>query len=439
MSLSERLQERATSVGPIKVALVGAGQMGTGLISQTEKMVGIKVVAVADIIPNRALEAFLESGVSIEDVVEVVDDPDKASDIILTGKRVVTTNAEILPFIKDIDVVVECTGIPEVGAQVCFNAIQAGKHVVNMNVETDATVGYVLSRRAQDRGVIYTLVAGDEPGAIKELYDFAEVLGFEVISVGKGKNNPLDRTANPKTVEQRAREQMMNPKMLASFVDGTKTMVELTSIGNAIGFAPEVPGCYGPTCSVKELPYVFVPKFAGGIFEGIKTVDYAVGDVAPGVFVVITTDQPKIIRDLRYLRLLGNEKHNYWVLYRPYHLANLEAPISIARTVIYQEPTLATMQIPVAETVAYAKKDLKPGDIVDALGGFTVYGLIVRADYAYENKLVPLGISVGGIIKKAIKRGEPIRYEDIQIKEDQLIYRLRLEQDSLIKGKICLA
>lgn len=437
MALIERLRERSETLGPIRVALIGAGQMGTGLISQTEKMIGMKVVAVADIMPNRAKEALLESNVEANDIVEVEDDPDKASEMILEGKRIASLNADMLPYIDAVDVVVECTGIPEVGAQVCYNAIQAGKHVVNMNVETDATVGYVLAKRAQERGVIYTLVAGDEPGSIKELYDFANVLGFEIIAVGKGKNNPLDRSANPQSVAQKAKEQMMNPKMLASFVDGTKTMVELTSIGNAIGFAPEVPGCYGPTCSVKDLPYVFVPKTAGGILNGTKAVDFAIGDVAPGVFVVITTDQPKIIRDLRYLRLLGNDKHDFWVLYRPYHLANLEAPISIARVVVYAEPTLATFRSPVAETIACAKRDLNPGDVIDALGGYTVYGLIVQAGYARENGMVPLGITVGGTIKRPVKQGEPIRYEDIQLKEDQLIYRLRLEQEALInyKGK----
>ena len=158
--------------------------------------------------------------------------------------------------------------------------------------------------------------------------------------------------------------------------------------------------------------------------------DYAVGDVAPGVFVIITTDQPKIMRDLKYLHLNGHG--NYWALYRPYHLANLEAPISVVRVALDREVTLATYRKPVAETVTYAKKDLKPGDKIDALGGYTVYGLIDRADRAAAEQMVPLGLCVGGVIKRPVKAGEPIRYDDVDLVESQTIVRLRREQDKML-------
>src|SRR5688572_12112911 len=133
----------------------------------------------------------------------------------------------------------------------------ADKAVVNMNVETDATIGYYLGTLAQNRGLTYSLSAGDEPGAIKEMFDFADALGFDIVTIGKGKNNPLDRTANPDTVGAKAAAQHMSAKMLASFVDGTKTMVEMTAIGNATGYAPEVRGAYGPACTVRDLPRIF--------------------------------------------------------------------------------------------------------------------------------------------------------------------------------------
>ena len=430
MSLRERLRARAERYGPIRVGLVGAGQMGTGLISQMEKMDGMRVMATADVVPGRAVAAYVESDVAPDAVAVVEDDPRHAADLIRDGKRIATTNADTLAQIDALDVIVECTGIPEVGARVCYAAIEAGKHVVNMNVETDATIGYWLAERAQQQGVLYTLVAGDEPGSIKELYDFADALGFEIVMVGKGKNNPLDRTANPDTVAARAREQMMSAKMLASFVDGTKTMVEMTAIGNAIGYAPEIPGAHGPRCTVAELAKVFVPKSAGGILNGPRAVDYAVGDVAPGVFVIITTDQPKIMRDLKYLHLNGHG--DYWALYRPYHLANLEAPISVARVVLDGEVTLATYRAPVAETVAYAKRDLQPGDKIDALGGYTVYGLIDRADVAYMEDMVPLGVVVGATVQRPVKAGHPLRYADVKLDESQTIVRLRREQDNMV-------
>jgi predicted homoserine dehydrogenase-like protein len=431
MSLRERLQDREKKLGVIRVGLVGAGQMGTGLISQIEKMAGMRVMAAADVMPNRAVDAYKESDVNAGDIVALDENPQKASDLIMGGKRIATTDADFLVSIGVLDVIVECTGIPEIGARVCYAAIQAGKSVVNMNVETDATIGYILAKKAKEKNVTYTLIAGDEPGSIKEMVDFAEALGFEVAAVGKGKNNVLDRTANPENVAQKAKTQMMSPKMLASFMDGTKTMVEMTSIGNGLGFAPEVPGAYGPTCDVKDLPNVFVPKSAGGIFNGTGAVDYAVGSVAPGVFVIITTNQPKIIRDLRYLRLSANPSHNYWALYRPYHLCNLEAPISIVRVALDNEVTLATYRKPVAETVTYAKKDLNPGDKIDALGGFAVYGLIDRVDHTQKEDMLPLGLAVGGMMKKAVKTGEPIRYSDVDLVEDQVIVKLRREQDKL--------
>jgi predicted homoserine dehydrogenase-like protein len=392
-------------------------------------MDGMRVMATADVLKGRAEAAYAESDISAERVVHMDDDTTKAAELIQQGARIATVSADWLVQIPALDVIVECTGVPEVGAQICMSAIEAGRSVVNMNVETDATVGYWLARRAREKKVIYTLVAGDEPGSIKEIYDFADALGFEIVTIGKGKNNPLDRSANPDTVRARAERQMMSAKMLASFVDGTKTMVEMTSVGNATGYAPEVPGAYGPKCSVADLPKVFVPKSAGGIFNGRGAVDYAVGP-APGVCVIITTDQPKIARDLKYLGLSNHG--DYWALYRPYHLANLEAPISIARAVLDQEVTLATYRAPVAETVACAKRDLKPGEKIDALGGYTVYGLIERAEHARAEQMVPIGLVVGATVENPVLAGQPIRSCDVALNERQTIVRLRREQDDLL-------
>ncbi|MGQ0600483.1 MAG: NAD(P)H-dependent oxidoreductase, partial [Anaerolineales bacterium] len=344
MSLKDRLRARASQHGPIRVGLIGAGQMGTGLISQMERMVGMRVVACADVLPDRAATAYTEASVDAAQVEMLDADADlqRAGEAIAAGRRVATTSADWLARIPTLDIIVECTGVPEVGARVCLAAIEAGKHIVNMNVETDATVGYVLAQKARKKNVVYTLATGDEPGTIKEIFDFADALGFEIVAIGKGKNNPLNRAANPDTASAKAKSQRMSPKMLASFEDGTKTMVEMTSIANGTGYAPEVTGAYGPTTTVKNLANIFIPKTDGGIFNSRKAVDYAVGDVAPGVFVIITTDQPKIITDLNYLRLNGNGK--YWALYRPYHLANLETPIAVARAVVYNDVTLATEQ-----------------------------------------------------------------------------------------------
>jgi len=430
-TLKERLIEREKQAGPFKIGLVGAGQMGTGMISQIEKMHGLKVMAVADVQPTRAMDAYQEAGVDIQTVYWVEDDVARANELILDNCRVTTHSSEFLVKIPGLDAIVESTGIPNVGAMICLQAIEAGKPIINMNVETDATIGYYLTKMALEKDIIYTLVAGDEPGSIKEIYDFADALGFEIVTIGKGKNNPLDRTATPDTLSQSAATKHMSVKMLCSFVDGTKTMVEMTSVGNATGFAPEVRGGYGPTCKVEDLPRVFVPKYAGGIFKEKGAVDYAIGP-APGVFVIITTDQPKIKKDLNYLGLSG--QGDYWCLYRPYHLANLETPITIAHVMLDSTETLNTKRIPIAETIAVAKKDLAAGDIIDALGGYTVYGMIEKASIAKEENLVPLGLTIGGKMIKPVKDGEAIRYNDIELDEEQCIVKLRREQDNIVYG-----
>lgn len=434
MSLKDMLIEYEKSAGaPVRVGLVGAGQMGTGLISQIEKMVGMRVVAVADLVPERAKKAYQEASVDPACVEQEEHDPDKARRFIESGKRVASHSSDLIINIPNLDVIVECTGVPEVGAVSCHKAILARKHVVNMNVETDCTIGYYLAKLAQSAGVTYTLTAGDEPGTIRELYDFASTLGFDIVTIAKGKNNPLDTSANPDMLAARAKAQNASAKMLASFVDGTKTMVEMTAIANSTGYVPDVRGAHGPSVTIKDLPRVFVPQSEGGIENKKYVVDYAVGDIAPGVFIIITTDQQKIIADLNYLKVNGH--NNYWALYRPYHLCNLETPISIARAVLMKEVTANTLRMPCAETISMAKRDLKPGDKIDFLGGYTVYGSIDTAKTAKEEGLVPLGIAVGATVKKEIKTGQPLHFHEVDLDEEQTVYHLRKLQDKMVASE----
>ena len=427
MELITSLQQHARAGNTIRVGLVGAGQMGEGLACQMELMTAIGAYAVADVVPERLPQVFHSMGVASADYL-ITDDPAVASQAVRDGKRVGTTKAEILSRIEGLDIIVEATGIPEIGARVAFDAILHRKHVLQMNVETDATVGYILRKLARSAGVVYTLTAGDEPGTTMELYDFAVGLGFDVVCAGKGKNNPLDRSGNPQTLAAKAEAQRMSPKMLASFVDGTKTMVEMTSLGNAIGFVPDVRGMHGAEALPKTLQDVFVPKSAGGILRSTQVVEYCRG-IAPGVFVIFTTDHPKIARDLTYLSM-GNGP--YWALYRPYHLTSLETPVSIARAVLRHETTIATDRPPVCETVAYAKRDLKAGETIDALGGFTVYGMIETVAAARKEDLLPLGLAPGAVLQRDVAAGAPVTYRDVTVDTGTTIYHLRALQEQAI-------
>jgi predicted homoserine dehydrogenase-like protein len=222
----------------------------------------------------------------------------------------------------------------------------------------------------------------------------------------------------------------MNPKMLASFVDGTKTMVEMTSLGNGIGYVPDVRGMHGPQASPDTLAQIFKPKADGGILNSSRVVEYALGSVAPGVFLIFTTDHPKILKDLRYLSMGPGP---YYSLYRPYHLTSLETPISIARAVLKGETTLATDQPPVAETVAVAKRDLKTGEKMDGIGGFMVYGTIAKANAARDEDLLPIGLAPGGTLMNDIPQGTPLRYADVELDETTTICHLRRLQDQMVR------
>ena len=426
--LLPQLRQLHESGDVIKVALVGAGQMGEGLVAQMESMYGMRGFVVADVVPGRAKEVISSAGVEDADIV-VTEDPDVAAKAVADGKRVATTSPEIA-WMSPVDIVVEATGIPEVGAKVAHEAILARKHVLQMNVETDATVGWLLRRMANAAGVVYTLTAGDEPGTTMELYDFAVSLGFEVVCAGKGKNNPLDRTANPETVAETAAARQMNPKMLASFVDGTKTMVEMTSFANAAGFTPDVSGMHGPEATPKNLAEIYIPAEDGGILTGRRRVEYGRG-ISPGVFVVFTTEHPKLVRDLKYLSMGPGP---YWALYRPYHLTSLETPISIARAVMHHDTTCATDMAPTAETVAVAKQAMKAGHVIDGLGGFSVYGMIEPAAESMKQGFLPLGLAPGAVLTRDVTAGEVLTYGDVELDESLTIVHLRRLQDLQLTG-----
>jgi predicted homoserine dehydrogenase-like protein len=260
-----------------------------------------------------------------------------------------------------------------------------------------------------------------------ELYDFARSLGFEVIVAGKGKNNPLDFSATPETVAEEAASKHMNPEMLASFVDGTKTMVEMAAVANATGFAPDVPGMHGPEETIPDrLAKLFSLKDEGGSLSRYGVVEYVRG-IAPGVFIVIRTKESAVRETMQYLGQGAGPNH---VLYRPYHLTSLETPVSVARAAIYGEPTIVSRKVPTAEVAAVAKRDLEPGDKLGGIGSTDYYGCVYAATEAKE--MLPLGLAAKARVKRPVERGDVILSEDVELAEDSFVVSLRHLQEAAL-------
>lgn len=396
MSRLERLREHEAEIGrPIRVALVGTGQMGRGLAAQVGRIPGMELAAAVDVDAHRARQALELAG---RDRVEA--DPKAWARAVDDGVAIVATDAAALAELP-IDVVVEATGVPEVGAEVAHRSLLARQHVVMLNVEADVTVGRYLDALARASGVVYSIADGDEPVCGKELVDFAHELAFDVVCAGKGKNNPFRPEADPESCVDEAARKRMNPKMLASFQDGSKTMIEMAALANATGLPPDVTGMHGPTAQVDELSRVLVPEADGGVLSASGRVDYAFGP-APGVFVVVTADDDAVAEEMAYLSMGDGP---YWVLYRPYHLASIEAPRTITTAVLDGRSALHPNGW-TAEVVATAKRDLQPGDVVDGIGGRHVRGVIHAAADATD--LLPLGLAEGATVEEAVRAGEPI-------------------------------
>jgi len=428
MRLYNELKKRESMGNKIKVALIGAGQMGTDIVSMVSSMPGLDIGAVVDINLENAQTAYKLSGLK-ENEIKESSSKTEIEDLIMHNKAVITSDSNIVTEVDNIDVVIDATGVPEVGAEVGLNSIMNGKDIVMMNVEADVVIGPILNKMAKKSGVTYTGAAGDEPAAIMEIYDYAKSMGLEVVAAGKGKNNPLQLDANPDSVRETAEKKGTTPRMLATFVDGTKTMVEMAAVSNATGLVPDVVGMHGPTTNVEDLPKKFSLKEQGGILNSKGVVDYSLGDVAPGVFVIVTSDNQRVKDSFAYSKMGSGP--NY-LLYRPYHLVSLETPISAARAVINGEATIAPEFGLVSETITVAKKDLKKGETLDGIGGFTVHGSIEKGDIAREKNLLPLGLTHGAVMKTNVKKGDLLTYDDVEIKKDSIIYQLRMIQDKML-------
>ncbi|MEP7453447.1 NAD(P)H-dependent oxidoreductase [Phyllobacterium sp. SB3] len=429
--LARDLVARGDSGRPIRIGLIGSGEMGTDIVTRVAHMPGIEIGAICDLNVEAAQKAvdiaYQEAGHSRE-----VSNATALTAAMESGKVAVTGDASLVLKNDLIDVVIDATGVPAVGAEIGLTAMENGKHLVMMNVEADVTIGAYLKSEAERLGVTYSLGAGDEPSSCMELIEFVSAMGHPIVAAGKGKNNPLNIDAVPDDYAEEAIRRHMNVRMLVEFVDGSKTMVEMAAIANATGLVPDKPGMHGPAATLDQLSKVLVPERDGGVLSRIGVVDYSIGKgVAPGVFVVADMSHPRISERMEDLKM---GKGPYFTFHRPYHLTSLEVPLTCARVVLYGKADMVPLARPVAEVSAVAKKDMRPGEKLDAIGEYCYRAWIMTVGEARIAKAIPCGLLQGGTATIAIKKGDLITYSNAAVAPGSKIAALRARQDKLVFG-----
>jgi predicted homoserine dehydrogenase-like protein len=419
--IDRALAERHAAGNPIRIGLIGAGYSGTQIAHQImSSFPGIRLAAIANRSIERARRAYAAAGAA--DVV-TVRDRDGVDRAIREGHACVTGDASLVCEAQGIDAVIEATGTIEYGTGVVIRAIENGKHVILMNVELDATLGPILKARADAAGVVYSNSDGDEPGVAMNMVRFVRTIGLRPVVAGnlKGLYDPY-RT--PETQRDFALRNNQKATTMTSFADGTKLSMELTVLANATGFRVGRRGMYGPQLGhVNDSSAFFLDKLVEG-----GMVDFLVG-AAPsnGAFVVGYSDDPSKAAYLKYLKMGGGPLYTF---YTPFHLPQLEIPITVARAVLFRDATVAPLGAPVCESLAFAKRDLRPGEILDGLGGFTCYSLIDNYVAAREVDALPIGLSDGCTVTRRVSRDEPITFKDVELPPERLCDRIWMEQNS---------
>ena len=446
MNLHRLLQQRASDGKPLRVALIGAGKFGTMFLAQARRTPGIHVVAVADLDPVRARESLARTGWEKERTsARSLDEAGKR------GTTCVSQDSAAVIASGAIDIAIDATGSPAAGIRHALACCKHGKHVVMVNVEADCLAGPLLARRAREAGIVYSLAYGDQPALICELVDWARAAGFEVVAGGKGTRYlPAYHGSTPETVwhhygfppEQVARGDY-NARMFNSFLDGTKSAIEMAAVSNATGLTPAPDGLSFPPCGVDDLPRVLRPGPEGGALHHrgqVEVVSSLERDGRPvardlrwGVYVTFAADSEYVKRCFSEYGLVTDESGNYAAIYKPYHLIGLELGISVASVGLRREPTGAPTGFR-GDVVAVAKRDLKAGEILDGEGGYTVWGRLMPARDSLACGGLPIGLAHGARLARAINKGMMLTWTDI-VAIDSEIVRFRREMETLFAAE----
>ena len=442
MNLHTKLLEREAAGRPVTVAVIGAGKFGTMFLSQARLTQGMHVVAVADLDVGRARSRLKTAGWPDETYTA-----SSLADAHKKRKTFLTDDAETLTDDPRIEVIIEATGVPGAGIRHALKAIAKGKHIVMVNVEADAVAGPLLARRAKAAGVVYSLAWGDQPALICEQVDWARAAGFRVICAGKGtRYEPHYHKSNPDNVWDIldkylniADRKSINPKMFNSFVDGTKSGIEMTAVCNATGLVPQSNGLGFPPATRFELAEICKPKSDGGTLEkaGVTEVTSSVyrdgrdvpHHLALGTYVVFEGDTEYARRCFKEYAMLPDTTGKYAALYRPIHMIGLELGISVASVALRNEPTGAPNGFR-SDVVATAKRALKAGEMLDGEGGFCVWGKQTPADVSLERELLPLGLAHNVKLKGDISEGQALRWSDVVYDPNDPAVKIRREMEA---------
>jgi len=446
MNLYHLLQERAASKGPIRIGMIGAGKFGTMFLAQARFTPGMHILGIADLNVQRARQACEATGWPAEQFAAK-----SFADALKKGSTCITDDAMALIAADGLDVVIDITGIPSAGTKHALAAIKHGRHIIMVCVEADVLNGPLLAKRAREAGLLYSLAYGDQPAIICELVDWARACGFPVVCAGKGtRYHPTFHESTPETVwdnfgwsKETVARSGANPKMFNSFIDGTKSGIEMTAVCNATGLVPPPDGLNFPPVPAPEIAKFLKPKADGGTLAYKGTVEVISSlnrDKTPvpnhlqqGVYVTFEGPTEYAQRCFHEYSLLPDDTRKYAGLYRPLHLIGLELGISVASIMCRGEATGSAVSWQ-ADVVATAKRDLKSGETLDGEGGYMVWGKIMPAATSVAKNGLPLGLAHMKLIKPVAK-GQLVSWADVEVDAADPIVAFRREMEKTFAPK----
>ena len=442
MNLHKLLTARAAEGRPVQVGLVGAGKFGTMFLAQARNTVGVHLLGIADLDLDRARAACKRTGWSTEQIAST-----SFPNALKSGATFLTDNTESLIEADGLEVLIEATGDPAAGIRHCLKAIDQGRHIIMVNVEADVVAGPLLARKAMEAGLVYSLAYGDQPALICEQVDWARAAGFEVVSAGKGtRYHPNFHRSTPDTVwpnyglsSERAERGGMNPKMFNSFIDGSKSGIEMTAVCNATGLTPQPDGLNFPPASMYDLAEVCKPVAAGGQVSHKGTTEVVSSiqrDWQPvenhlqmGTFVVVEAGSEYVRDCFEDYNMMPDSSREYASLYRPIHMIGLELGISVASAALRGEATGVPSGF-CSDVIATAKRPLKTGEILDGEGGYCVWGQQMSANRSLEIGGLPLGLSDKVKLTRDLPEGAQLTWNDVDIDENDHAVLVRREMEA---------